>query len=186
MSFLDRKSFTVAPAASDKQRADARRKIEELAPGEQWLSMILEQHKRIERCFVDAKWATDLAGRRDAVWTLSAELTSHSNAEEVVIYPTVSEYSGNNHGGLAYEQHAMTKVELAKLEQIDPMSCDWIRKLEHVESAVQQHVFQEEDSWLPDLLRNTPARKRMMLSSRFAEEYARYDRTVVGALSRLQ
>lgn len=176
MSFLDRIAAAVAPAATDEQRADARRRIEELATGEQWLAMIVDQHKTIERCFADAKSTNDPAARQQAVRNLSAELTGHSMAEEAVIYPVVSEDSGKTHAGMAYEEHAMTKVQLAKLEKIDPMSREWVEKLEHIESAVQQHVYQEEDSWLPDLVQNTPAAEKMMLSSRFAEEYQRYDK----------
>lgn len=178
MSFLDRIAAAIAPAATDQQRADARRKIEELAPGEKWLSMILDQHKAIERCFAEAKSTNDPAERQQAVRKLSAELTGHANAEEAVIYPVVSEDSGKTHAGMAYEEHAMTKVQLAKLEKIDPMSREWVEKLEHIESAVQQHIYQEEDSWLPDLVQNTPAADKAMLSSRFAEEYDRYDKTL--------
>lgn len=177
MSFLDRIAAAVAPAATDEQRAEARRKIEQLASGEKWLAMIVDQHKTIEDCFARAKSTNDPAARQQAVRELAAELTGHSTAEEAVIYPQVSEHSGKTHAGMAYEEHAMTKVQLAKLEQIDPMSREWVEKLEHIESAVQQHVYQEEDSWLPDLVHNTPAEEKAMLNVRYAEEYGRYDKT---------
>lgn len=174
MSFLDRLASAVTPAASDEQRAEARRKVEALAPGEAWLGMIVEQHKRIEALFAEAKTASDANSQREAARKLATLLTGHATAEEAVVYPIVSEDSGKTHAGMAYEEHAMTKVQLSKLERIDPMSEAWIEKLEHIRSAVQQHIYQEENSWLPDLVEKTSAEKKTVLSRRYAEEFERY------------
>ncbi len=174
MSFLDRLAAAVAPAASDEKRAEARRKVEALVPGEAWLGMIVDQHKQIEALFGEAKAAPDANGRLRAARKLATLLTGHANAEEAVVYPIVSEDSGKIHAGMAYEEHAMTKVQLSKLERIDPMSEEWMEKLEHIRSAVQQHVYQEEDSWLPDLVENTSADKKAVLNRRYAEEFDRY------------
>ena len=174
MSFLDRVAAAVAPAATDEQRAEARRKVEALIPGEQWLGMIVEQHKQIEGLFIEAKTATDANGRRDAARKLATLLTGHATAEEAVVYPVVSEDSGKTHAGMAYEEHAMTKIQLSKLERMDPLGEDWTEKLEHIRSAVQQHIYQEEDSWLPDLVEKTPADKKAVLNQRYAEEFNRY------------
>jgi tetrahydromethanopterin S-methyltransferase subunit G len=37
----------------------------------------------------------------------------------------------------------MTKVNLAELQKLQPRSEDWNEKLDHIESAVQQHIYQE-------------------------------------------
>ena len=174
MSFLDRVAAAVAPAASDEQRAEARRKIEALASGEKWLGMIVDQHKQIEALFSQAKTASDPASRQEAVRKLATLLTGHSTAEEAVVYPIISEDSSTTHAGMAYEEHAMTKIQLSKLERMNPMRDEWMEKLEHIRSAVQQHVYQEEDSWLPDVVENTPADKKAVLNQRYAEEFERY------------
>ncbi|QZH74213.1 MAG: hemerythrin domain-containing protein [Erythrobacter sp.] len=174
MSFLDRVAAAVTPAASDEQRAEARRRVDELAVGEPWLGMIVEQHRKIESLFEQARSATDVASRERTVKQLATELTGHATAEEAVVYPIVSEDSGKTHAGMAYEEHAMTKIQLAKLEQIDPMSAEWEEKLEHIRGAVQQHIYQEEDSWLPDVVQNSSPEKRALLNRRYAEEYERY------------
>lgn len=174
MSFLDRLAASVTPAASDEQRAEARSKIEAMVPGEAWLGLIVDQHKDIESLFAEAKAASAGTQRREAVRKLATLLTGHATAEEAVVYPVVSEDSGKTHAGMAYEEHAMTKIQLSKLERMDPMSEEWIEKLEHIRSAVQQHIYQEENSWLPDLVENTPADKKTILNRRFAEEFERY------------
>jgi hemerythrin superfamily protein len=174
MSFLDRVVAAVTPLASDKQRAEARREVEKLAAGEQWLAMIVDQHKDIERRFDEAFSASDPEVRKVAAKRLAAELTGHSTAEEAVIYPGIAEHDSKVHAGMAYEEHAMTKIQLAKLEKLDPLSIDWVEKLKHIQSAVQQHVYQEESSWLPNLTKHTPPEEKAMLSARYAEEYERY------------
>lgn len=177
MSFLDRLAASVTPAASDEKRAEARTKIESMVPGEAWLGLIVDQHKEIESLFAEARAASAGADRREAVRKLSALLTGHANAEEAVVYPIISEDSGKTHAGMAYEEHAMTKIQLSKLERMDPMSEEWTEKLDHIRSAVQQHIYQEEHSWLPDLVENTPDHKKIILNRRFAEEFKRYRRT---------
>lgn len=174
MSFLDKIAAAVTPAATDDQRAEARRKIQGLAAGEEWLAMIVQQHERIESLFNQARTAHDAAGRREAVRALAKELTGHAMAEEAIVYPVVSEDSGKTHAAMAYEEHAMTKVQLAKLERMDPMGEEWREKLDHVCSAVQQHIYQEEDSWLPDLVEKASAEDKAFLNQRYAQEYARY------------
>lgn len=174
MSFLDRIAAAVTPAATDEQRAEARQTIEQMTPGEDWLRMIVDQHKRIEGLFAQGLSAGDATSRVRIAKDLATELTGHANAEEAIVYPIVSEDSGKSHAGMGYEEQAMTKIQLAKLEQIDPMSKEWTEKLEHIQGAVAQHVYQEESSWFPDIVRNTPLEKRELLNKRFREEYERY------------
>lgn len=174
MSFIDRIAATLTPAASDEKRAEARRHAEELAAGEEWLAMVLTHHKKIERLISEAFASPDANGRRDCVRQLEMVLTGHATAEEAVLYPDIADFSGKTHAGIAYEEHAMTKIQLARLEKMDPMSEEWREKLAHIEGALQQHMYQEEGSWLPDLVQNLPPAEKARMSRRFAEEYERY------------
>lgn len=174
MSFLDRIAAALTPAASEEERASARRRAEELATSEPWLAAILQQHKQIESLVTEAMTAGGATARREGARQLAAILTAHSTAEEAVVYPDVAEFSGKTHAGMAYEEHAMTKIQLAKLEKLDPMTEEWREKLQHIEGALQQHMYQEEDSWLPDLARNMPAQEKQRMAQRYMEEYERY------------
>jgi hypothetical protein len=40
---------------------------------------------------------------------------------------------------------------------------------------VQQHVYQEESSWLPDVIRYAPPADRQRISAEFAEYFGRVD-----------
>lgn len=175
MSFLDRIAAAVAPAASEEQRMEARQKLEELATNEPFAQDILDQHRQIEALFAEARESTG----EDALATveeLAILLNAHAMAEEAVIYPEISEHSGKAHAGMAYEEHAMTKVQLAALQKLAPGTKEWNEKLDHIESAVEQHVYQEESSWLPDVIRYAPMQERQRMSMEFRDYFERVDR----------
>lgn len=174
MSFLDRTAATLAPAASDEARGEAWRNVQALASSERWLAPIVDQHKQIESLVLEAINANTPDARLTGMRELAAVLTAHSMAEETVIYPDISEYDSKTHAAMAYEEHAMTKVQLAKLEKIEPMSEEWKEKLRHIESALQQHMYQEENSWLPALAADLPADEKQRIGARYTEEYGRY------------
>lgn len=68
----------------------------------------------------------------------------------------------------------MVKVEMALLEKLDPLSADWRDKLEHIQGAVQHHMYEEEGTWFVDLDRKLSSEQRELLSRRYLEEYERY------------
>ena len=174
MSFLDRIAAAVTPAASDEERARARQDAETLGHTEEWVGLIVQQHKQIESLLDDAGSAGDPNQRRLALKEFARILTGHSNAEEVILYPDIAEYNGKTQAAMAYEEHAMTKIQVAKLEKLDPMTQDWTEKVEHIRGALQQHMYQEESSWLPDLVQNLPGDEKAHLSKRYVEEFNRY------------
>lgn len=174
MSVLDRVAAAVTPAASDEDRADARRKAEGLASNHGWLQQILAHHRQIETAFAEALGASAPNEKRKACKELGMLLTGHSMAEEAVIYPAVSQHDGKGHAAMAYEEQSMTKVQFALLEQLDPMSQEWREKLEHIKGAVEQHVYQEENSWFPEVAETIDAGTSTMLTERYREEAGRY------------
>jgi hemerythrin superfamily protein len=177
MSILDKIAAAVTPMASEEDRAEARRGAEQLAQGNDWLSQVLDHHRQIEAAFGRALNAAGASERRAAASELAVILMAHSNAEEAVIYPALVEGSSKAHATMAYEEQAAAKINMAILENLDPMSQEWRDKLEHIQGAVAQHVYQEESSWFPDVVRNAPAEKQQALTKRYAEEFGRYDAT---------
>jgi hypothetical protein len=155
-----------------------------LARSNQWLAQIIAHHKAIEQCFADAFAATDADSRRHAMKELARLNTGHSIAEEVSIYPALIEYNGVLGGkvqaAIAYEEQQMTKVQQAMLEKLDPMSQEWRAKLEHIQSAVQQHVYEEESHRFAELAEAISPAEAARLSRRYAEEFERYGASDAG------
>lgn len=174
MSFLDRIAAAIAPAATDEQRVEARRQLEQLAASEPFAQDILDQHRQIEALFQKARAESGM-NAQEAVEELAVFLNAHSMAEEAVVYPEISDHSGKAHAGMAFEEHALTKIQLAALQKLEPDSKDWHEKLDHIESAVQQHVYQEEGSWLPDVIRYAPMAERQRMNTEYREYFERVD-----------
>jgi hypothetical protein len=174
MSFLDKIIGSITPPESDEHRLQVRAETRvETTPGD-WLSLVLDHHDSIETAFAAVKAASDAADRRKAQRHLAILLTGHSNAEETVLYPEMADSGHKSHASMAYEEQAMTKVQLALLDKIDPMSQDYLDKLEHIRGAVTHHMFQEESDWFLDLKSQVPVERQALLADRFREEMERY------------
>jgi len=174
MSILDKAIAAVTPPESAEDRAQARRKARELATPGDWLSIIIDHHERIEQAFASVKSANEASSRREAFKALAILLNGHSAAEEAVIYPEMTEAGQKGHAALAYEEQSMVKVQMAQLETMEPMSQDFIDKLEHIEGAVAHHVYTEEKTWFPELKESAPAGDQSRLALRYREEFDRY------------
>jgi iron-sulfur cluster repair protein YtfE (RIC family) len=175
MSFLDKIASAVMPPESEEDRAKARAEAQQLARDNAWLAMALDHHRQIEAAFAQGlDPSTDLAGRREALKHLATVLNGHSLAEEVVLYPALVEAGGKVGATMAYEEQSMTKVQMHKLEHLDPMSHEWREKLEHIQGAVLHHIYEEESAHFPKIVEHCAAGETAMLTQRFAQEFERY------------
>ncbi len=174
MSFLDKIASSIMPPESAEDRANARSVARAVAGQNDWLATILQHHQQVEAVFAQAKGAAGAEERRAAAQRLAALLSAHANAEEAVIYPALTVEDQKAHAGMAYEEQAAAKVELALLETLDPISQEWRDKLEHIEGAVLHHVYQEEGTWFPKLLQELSPAENQRLTARYAEEFQRF------------
>ncbi|BBF70666.1 hemerythrin domain-containing protein [Sphingomonas bisphenolicum] len=174
MSIIDRFIAAVTPPESAEARLEARTKATNAAMPGDWLDQILQHHIDLEDAFADVKATTDVASRTVATKLLGVLLTGHAIAEEAIIYPALAQGGEKAHAGIGYDEQAMVKVQMALLEKLDPMSKDFIDKLEHIEGAVKHHMYAEEGNWFLDLKETTPVEDQTLMTKRYAEEYARY------------
>jgi hemerythrin superfamily protein len=135
---------------------------------------VIDHHEQIEQSFAEVKSASTPADRRQAQRKLAVLLTGHSNAEEAVLYPAMADGGHKTHAGMGYEEQAMTKIQFALLENIEPMSQGYLDKLEHIRGAVTHHMYQEESDWFLDLQSEIPGSHQAHLAQRFREEMDRY------------
>jgi len=186
MSIFDKLASRIMPPESAEDRANARKVAQSLAGDGDWLAIVLEQHRQIEALFTQAMIARDGAARLAALKRLAVVLTGHANAEESVLYPALADGGEKGHAAMAYQEQAMTKVEMALLEKLDPMGQEWRDKLEHVQGAVLHHVYEEEGTWFAELQQHLPVAERPRLTRRFVEEFERYTRGPAEARPPLQ
>lgn len=174
MSILDKAIAAVTPPESEEARAKARQQAEAAATPGGWLAQILDHHREIEACFAAVKAATTPDARRSAQKKLGVILTGHSIAEEAAIYPALAADKQVGHAELAYQEQAAAKMEMGLLERLDPMSEDYLDKLEHIRGAVAHHVYSEEGTWFLELSHDIDAAEQARITERYAEEFERY------------
>ncbi len=174
MSLLDKAIAAITPPESDEARAKARAKAEAAATPGSWLAQILDHHRQIEAQFAAVKAATSADARRAAQRDLALILTGHAIAEEAAIYPALAADKQVGHAELAYQEQAAAKMELGLLERLDPMSEDYLDKLEHIRGAVAHHVYSEEGTWFLELTKDIDPSEQALITKRYAEEFTRY------------
>ena len=174
MSLLDKMIAAVTPPETDEARAEARAWTRAAALQTGWLALVLEQHLQIESAFIAVSGAVSPAERVAAQKKLAVILTGHSNAEESVLYPALALNDEKGHAATGYTEQREVKIQMAALEMIDPISQAYFDKLEHIRGAVAHHIYEEEGTWYPELIRKVAPALHAKLTLRYREEFERY------------
>jgi hypothetical protein len=174
MSIIDKVIAAVTPPESDEARAKARARARAAAGQNDWLAMVLTHHEQVEAAFATVKAASDPTSRVASLKKLSTLLTGHSIAEEAALYPALSRADESAHATKAYTEQSAAKLQLGLLEDLPPMSQEFVDKLGHLEGAVAHHVYEEENNWFLDLKTKTPAADQDKLTQRYKEQFSRY------------
>ena len=174
MSIIDKVVAAVAPPESEETRLKARAKARASAGKGDWLAMVLNHHEQVEAAFAAVKAAADPASRVHTLKKLSTLLTGHSIAEEAALYPALAKADEKGHATKAYTEQSAAKLQLGLLEDLPPMSQEFLDKLGHIEGAVAHHVYEEESNWFLDLKTKIPAADQVKLTQRYQEQFSRY------------
>lgn len=174
MSIIDKVVAAVTPLESDEARAEARAKARAASKPGDWLSAVLDHHERIEAAFAKVKSTTSAAPRLEALKILATILTGHSIAEEAALYPALAKAHEKGHATMAYTEQSAAKLQMGLLEDLPPMSQEFMDKLEHIEGAVAHHVYEEESTWFMDLKSKLAAADQAKLTARYEEQFSRY------------
>ena len=60
------------------------------------------------------------------------------------------------------------------LEDLEPMSQEYLDKLEHIRGAVAHHVYEEEGTWFVELKEKLSPADQTKITFRYQEEFSRY------------
>jgi Hemerythrin HHE cation binding domain len=174
MSMFDKVVAAVTPSESEEDRVEARAKAAAAAPVGGWLSMVLDHHRQLEAAFAAVKSADTSVERNAAQKWLGVLLTGHASAEESVLYPALALHGEKSHATTGFNEQATVKTQMAALDDLEPMSQEYLAKLEHIRGAVAHHMFEEEGTWFPELTEKVPSGDQVKLSRRYQEEFTRY------------
>ncbi len=174
MSVLDKMIAAVTPPESDEARREARQKARNAATPSDWLGLVLGHHEEIEAAFAAVEAATSAESRTEAQKDLALVLTGHSIAEESVLYPALALANEKGHATMAYTEQSAAKMQMAALENLAPMSKDYVDKLGHIKGAVLHHMYEEEGTWFLELKEKATSADQTKLTKRYREEFSRY------------
>jgi Hemerythrin HHE cation binding domain len=174
MSIIDKVVAAVTPPESEDARREARAKAISVATPGDWLSVVLDHHQTIEAAFDAVKGAPTAAAQLAAQIKLATLLTGHAVAEEAVLYPALADAGEKGHAVTAYTEQSAAKLQMGLLEKLEPLSQDYMDKLEHIRGAVAHHVYEEESKWFIDLKDKVPLTEQERLTARYLEEFTRY------------
>ena len=174
MSIFDKAVAAITPPESAEDRMEARQKARETARPGDWLSTILDHHLQLEDAFAAVKSAGDPGSRMAATKQLGVLLTGHAIAEENAVYPAMASGGEKGEAEMAYNEQALVKMQMAELEKLDPMSQDFLDKIEHIRGAVAHHMYEEEGTWFPDLAKSASPEDQQMIAKHYDEAFDRF------------
>src|ERR1700749_1783502 len=167
MSIVDKVIAAVTPPESDNARREAREKaLAKATPGD-WLSLVLDHHQEIEAAFAAVKDADSATAQLGAQKVLAALLTGHAVAEETVLYPALADAGEQGHATKAYTEQSAAKLQMRLLATLQPLSQEYLDKLEHIRGPVAHHMYEEENNWFLDIKKNVPASEQDRLTARY-------------------
>lgn len=174
MSVIDKMIDAVTPPESEEARIEARNKARAAAQPGDWLSMVLDHHDQLDAMFAELKSASSPDQALQVQSRLAELLTGHAQAEETILYPAMAKDGQKGHATMAYTEQATTKMQLAELERLTPLSQEYLDKLGHIEGAVKHHMYSEEGTWFLDMKEQASPEEQQMATARFREEFDRY------------
>ena len=174
MTILDKVIAAVTPTEDSDKNREARAKAQAAAGSTGWLAMVLDHHKQIEAAFAAVKNAQSATARKTAQKWLATILTGHSIAEEAVLYPAMANTDQKSHATEMYTEQSAAKIQMAALDDLEPMSQDYLDKLEHIRGAVAHHVAEEEGEYFLKLKETANAAMNSKLTRQYREEFDRY------------
>jgi len=174
MNVLEKVVAAVTPILSAEKMQEARAKARAMAGKSGWLATILDHHLQIEACFEEVKNAKSATGRKKAQKQLALMLTGHSIAEESVLYAAMAANGQESGSDELYAEQSTAKVEMATLDDLEPMSQEYLDKLEHIRGAVAHHVYEEENDHFLKLMDAADTATQSKLTRRYKEEFERY------------
>jgi hemerythrin superfamily protein len=174
MTVSDKLMAAIKGLTSERDRQEARARATAEAGDDDWLAMVLAQHRRVEAAFAALMQSTDSEAKRRAEEQLRLLSTAHANAEESVLYPGLAHMGERSKATASYGEHALYKMNLGELEFLDPMSKDYADKVEYLWQATRDHICDEEGKRFPLLKQKTPPAQQEVMTRRFKNEFESY------------
>jgi len=112
---------------------------------------IKADHDRVRSLFGDYKKANDNEQKKRIIHSVIRELAVHSSKEEMVVYPAVRKFEGDEAADALTGDHKTLKELLSDLDSLTPASDKWDGLVAALEQEFTEHVKEEESTEMPEL-----------------------------------
>ena len=113
--------------------------------GDDILSIIHDDHQKIDALFADYARASDDAAKLDVVRQIYRTLLPHAQAEEEIFYPALAAAAGDDDAiEEAIGERAAAKKTLESILAASPADPTYNMKVRMLEKEIQHHVREEE------------------------------------------
>jgi hemerythrin superfamily protein len=129
--------------------------------------IISMDHRKTDTLFMEIASTDDPQKLQEFFGQLYKDLSVHAEAEEQVVYPAVRSYYGNAQE--LYDEQAQMKQMLAQIKALNPTSSDFKAQIKQLQTAVQDHVRQEENDMFPQIRRHLSEAQMEQMATQFKE-----------------
>ncbi|MEG5067378.1 hemerythrin domain-containing protein [Microcoleus sp. B3-A4] len=127
--------------------------------------IISMDHRKTDTLFMEIASTDDPQKLQEFFGQLYKDLSVHAEAEEQVVYPAVRSYYGNTQE--LYSEQVEMKQMLAQIKALNPSSSDFKAQIKQLQTAVQDHVRQEENDMFPHIRRNLSEAQMEQMATQF-------------------
>jgi iron-sulfur cluster repair protein YtfE (RIC family) len=109
--------------------------------------LLKKQHRGVEDLFKKIDRTEEADERRKLLHELAQDLELHMRIEETMFYPAVRELETKKADEMvleAYEEHAVVKLVVAKLPEVDVEDERFEAKMSVLQELIEHHVEEEE------------------------------------------
>ncbi|MEG4969507.1 hemerythrin domain-containing protein [Microcoleus sp. B6-A1] len=127
--------------------------------------IISMDHRKTDTLFMEIASTDDPQKLQEFFGQLYKDLSVHAEAEEQVVYPAVRSYYGNTQE--LYSEQAEMKQMLAQIKALNPTSSDFKAQIKQLQTAVKDHIRQEENDMFPHIRRNLSEAQMEQMATQF-------------------
>jgi iron-sulfur cluster repair protein YtfE (RIC family) len=118
-----------------------------------WLDALKAEHLMIMELFdeIDSTTAEDVGKRKRLAARIKATIDKHAFEEESVVYPLIRLSESDELARKLVLEHAEMKTLLYEVETAEPSAPSFMRTIDALHRALEEHIREEEDEIFPRL-----------------------------------
>jgi hemerythrin superfamily protein len=127
--------------------------------------IISMDHRKTDTLFMEIASTDDPQKLQEFFGQLYKDLSVHAEAEEQIVYPAIRSYYSNTQE--LYDEQAQMKQMLATIKSMNPTSPDFKDQIKQLQTAVRDHVKEEENDMFPQIRRNLSEAQMEQMATQF-------------------